>query len=138
MFHRHKWICWTRKDLTKDKDLKIFILSYFYTKQGIFFKPLIDGTFIAPEAGVYKAVFNGKTLFLFTEEMIWQFICLGVLKVSGEGKVHANILRRNLTGHLSTEVAGFAKLTSIIKNDLHGALLSVSESITSYVRLEFH
>ena len=59
---------------------------------------------------------------------------LGVLKVSGEGKVHANILRRNLSGYLNTEVAGFAKLGSEIRNELHGALLSVSESITSYVR----
>ena len=58
------------------------------------------------------------------------------MKVSGEGKVHANILRRNLSGYLTTEVAGFAKLASSISDDLYGALLSVSESITSYVRSE--
>ena len=56
------------------------------------------------------------------------------MKVSGEGKVHANILRRSLSGYLNTEVAGFAKLGTDIRNDLYGALLSVSESITSYVR----
>ena len=59
----------------------------------------------------------------------------GVLKVSGEGKVHANILRRNSSGYLNTEVAGFAKLTSRVTDSLHGALLAVSESITSYVSL---
>ena len=58
------------------------------------------------------------------------------MKVSGEGKVHANILRRNLSGYLTTEVAGVAKLASSISDDLYGALLSVSESITSYVRSE--
>merc|ERR1712029_1185586 len=76
-----------------------------------------DGTFMAPVDGVYKAVYNG------------------VLKVSGEGKVHANILRRNSSGYLNTEVAGFAKLTSPVTDSLHGALLAVSESITSYVSL---
>ena len=56
------------------------------------------------------------------------------MKVSGEGKVHANILKKNSTGNLETQVAGFTKLSSETKNELHGAYLAVSESITSYVR----
>ena len=56
------------------------------------------------------------------------------MKVVGESKVHANILKKNLAGNLETQVAGFTKLSSDTKNELYGAYLAVSESITSYVR----
>ena len=56
------------------------------------------------------------------------------MKVVGSGKVHANILRRSSSGKLETQVAGFTKLSSGNKNDLYGALLSVSESITAYIK----
>ena len=56
------------------------------------------------------------------------------MKVVGQGKVHANILKKDLSGQLDTQVAGFTKLTSTNQNDLYGAYVAVSESITSYVR----
>ena len=56
------------------------------------------------------------------------------MKVVGDGKVHANILKKNSDGKLETQVAGFTKLSSSQDNDLYGAYLAVSESITSYVR----
>ena len=57
------------------------------------------------------------------------------MKVQGQSKVHANILKRNMKGKLKTQVAGFAKLTSGgLKSDLFGAQLAVSETITSYSR----
>ena len=62
------------------------------------------------------------------------FHFLGVMKVVGDGKVHANILKKNSTGSLETQVAGFTKLSSETENELYGAYLAVSESITSYVR----
>ena len=59
------------------------------------------------------------------------------MKVVGQGKVHANILRKDASGQLETQVAGFTKLTSSNQNDLYGAYVAVSESITAYVRYEY-
>ena len=73
-----------------------------------------------------------KMLLLFSK--LTFFHLLGVMKVVGDGKVHANILKKNSTGSLETQVAGFTKLSSETENELYGAYLAVSESITSYVR----
>ena len=73
-----------------------------------------------------------ERLFIFSFTNILHNI--GVMKVVGEGKVHANILKKNITGNLETQVAGFTKLSSETENELYGAYLAVSESITSYVR----
>merc|ERR1719154_42641 len=76
------------------------------------------GVFRAPRDGVYKTSFNG------------------VMKVQGQSKVHANILKRNLAGKLKTQVAGFAKMTSgRAESDMFGTQLVVSEVISSYTRL---
>ena len=75
-----------------------------------------DGVFTAPSDGVYKLVYNG------------------VMKVVGEGKVHANILKKSSNGKLETQVAGFVRYSSQISNDLYGALLASSQSITAYTR----
>ena len=91
-----------------------------------------SGSFRAPVDGVYKSVYNGKIFIVV--HITNSFYLSGVMKVVGEGKVHANILKKNSTGNLETQVAGFTKLSSETKNELHGAYLAVSESITSYVR----
>ena len=57
------------------------------------------------------------------------------MKVQGQSKVHANILKRNKEGKLKTQVAGFAKLTSGgLESDMFGAQVSASEVISSYTR----
>ena len=94
-----------------------------------------SGSFRAPVDGVYKSVYNGKIFIVVLMTTNTNLLYLsGVMKVVGEGKVHANILKKNSTGNLETQVAGFTKLSSETKNELHGAYLAVSESITSYVR----
>ena len=94
-----------------------------------------SGSFRAPGDGVYKSVYNGRIVFFVDFLKNCHFFNFsGVMKVVGEGKVHANILKKNSTGNLETQVAGFTKLSSETENELHGAYLAVSESITSYVR----
>ena len=86
-----------------------------------------------------KLLLMVQNLNVISENCIYSIIfcqkkLVGVMKVVGSGKVHANILRRSSTGKLETQVAGFTKLSSGNKNDLYGALLSVSESITAYIK----
>ena len=93
------------------------------------------GLFITPQDGVYKTSFTGK---LLSGASLACFTCLviGVMKVQGQSKVHANILKRNMKGKLKTQVAGFAKLTSSgLESAMFGAELAVSEAITSYSRI---
>ena len=90
------------------------------------------GVFTAPQDGVYKTSFNGEMSPCAT--VSHPFI-QGVMKVQGQSKVHANILKRNMKGKLKTQVAGFAKLTGGgSESAMFGAQLAVSEVISSYTR----